>query len=151
MLIGNNHNEAGIVSGFALMAVDAAKGQKNLPKVAEQAISLVNWLKDGTGFMVDTVRKILHFVEDGVFNCPAASAAAARARAGVPVWRYRYMGTFENTLIAGQGAYHLAEVPIVMGTSGRKSKDQPNTPDQDETIKNVMTAWAAFAKDPDHG
>jgi carboxylesterase type B len=152
MIIGNNNNEAGVVSGFALTAVEIIK--KNLqpiPDIVKIVIDSIEWLRDGTGIVVDSVRGILHFMEDGVFNCPAGTAAAARAKFNVPVWRYRYMGTFENTLISGQGAYHLSEIPIVLGTVERKKTAARNSPEQEQTIKNTMSAWAAFAKDPEHG
>src|ERR1700753_3861170 len=132
MLVGSNDNEAGIVSGFALAAVDyAKKNMQPLSNNVKQAISLVEWMRDGTGMAIDAVRGILHFIEDGVFNCPAATAAAARAKFNVPVWRYRYMGRFDNTLISGQGAYHLSEVPIVLGTAERKKTAGKNSAEEE--------------------
>jgi carboxylesterase type B len=132
------------------MGADYAKTVKNLPPIATGAVSLINWMKDGTGAFVDGVRKFLHFIEDGVFDCPANSAAAARTKAGVPAWRYRYMGRFNDSLIGGQGAYHLSEVPIVMGTVSRK-RGGASTEAENQLIKSTMTAWSSFAKDPTHG
>jgi carboxylesterase type B len=39
---------------------------------------------------------------------------------------------------------------MVMGTTERKLGAK-NTPDQEELSKNIMTAWAAFSKDPKDG
>jgi hypothetical protein len=50
-----------------------------------------------------------------------------------------------------QGAYHSSDVPIVFGTTELKPGASKNTPEQDKYIKNVMTAWATFAKDPEKG
>jgi cholinesterase len=132
------------------MGADYAKTLKNPAPIVTGAISLINWFKEGTGSMVDFARKFLHFIEDGVFDCPANSAAAARTKAGVPAWRYRYMGRFNDSLIGGQGAYHLSEVPIVLGTASRR-RGSVTSAEENQLIKNTMTAWSTFAKDPSQG
>jgi carboxylesterase type B len=153
MLTGSNDNEAGIVSGFVLAAVKWAKAQPadKLPKEAQSLFKLIDWFRDGDDFLINSIRGVLHFIEDGVFNCPASTAAAARARAGVPVWRYRFMARYPNTLLEGQGAYHVGDVPIVMGATERKPTASKNTAEEEQMIKNTMTAWASFAKDPENG
>ncbi|KIW00240.1 uncharacterized protein PV09_08132 [Verruconis gallopava] len=87
----------------------------------------------------------------GVFNCPAATAAKARHDAGVPVWRAYFMGQWNNTNLGGLGAYHVSDVPLVMGATERKEGATPDEPEETLMIKNVMNAWAAFAKDPENG
>jgi carboxylesterase type B len=149
-MTGAMDNEAGIISGLVLFGTDALKKLPNLPDAAASVISAVDWLKDGKDMIVDGVRSVLHFVEDGVFNCPAAGAAAARVAAGVPTWRYRMMATYDNSNLHGVGAFHSSDVPIVLGTTERR-KGSKNTDEENKMIKNTMTAWAAFAKDPAHG
>jgi len=85
------------------------------------------------------------------FNCPARSAAQARADAGVPVWRYRYFGEFPNTRLSinpPSGAWHGSELPIVWGTSAYAS-GRPNTAAETSISNYMRGAWAAFAKDPE--
>jgi carboxylesterase type B len=149
-MTGGMDNEAGLISGMVLIATDTLKKIPNLPSAATSVISAVDWLKDGADIIVDSVRKVLHLMEDGVFNCPAAGAAAARVAAGVPTWRYRMMAAYENSNLHGVGAFHSSDVPIVLGTTERR-KGPKNTAEEDKMVKNTMTAWAAFAKDPAHG
>lgn len=61
------------------------------------------------------------------------------------------MGVWKNTNIGGWGAYHVSDVPLIMGTTQRKQNTTPDEPEQAILIKNVMTAFAAFVKDPDNG
>jgi carboxylesterase type B len=148
-------NESGIVSGIVLIAKNIIKeNSASLPAlgqlVASGAVSGIDYLANGSDFIVNAVRDVLRFIEDGVFACPASTAAAARVDAKVPVWRYRFFHKFDNLLLGGQGAFHVGDVPIVMGTSERKIGAK-NVDEQTLLIKNVMTAWATFAKDPEEG
>ncbi|RDI81710.1 hypothetical protein Vi05172_g8488 [Venturia inaequalis] len=89
------------------------------------------------------------------FTCVALKSAKARVDHKVPIWRYRFFGDFENNRhFAGEGAYHGSELPLVFGTP--KAKEKINAPSTDtaveaELTKTMMTAWAAFAKDPENG
>jgi carboxylesterase type B len=155
MLLGNNDNEAGLVAGFALVISKFLKANPNVfgasgSSVVNIATGAIDYLKDGKGFIPDSIRSFFHFIEDGIFNCPANTAAEARFKAKVPVWRYRYFGSWDNMAISGVGAYHVAEVPMVMGTTERKLGAK-NTPEQNEVTKSIMGAWSAFAKDPVEG
>jgi carboxylesterase type B len=86
------------------------------------------------------------------FTCPSAEAAGGRVKNGVPTWRYRYMGVWPNTALApGMGAYHSSEIPMVFGATERKPNSTSDTPEQAKLSKNMMHAWAEFAKDPDNG
>ncbi|KAF2663881.1 alpha/beta-hydrolase [Microthyrium microscopicum] len=83
--------------------------------------------------------------------CGTAPGAAARRAAGVPAWRYRWFGEWPNLEIYPQiGAYHSMDVPLVFGATERTS-NVPDTPEEAAFVKNIMTAWATFAKDPEHG
>jgi hypothetical protein len=84
-------------------------------------------------------------------SCGPAVGATARSKAGVPAWRYRWFGEWPNLEIyPGIGAYHSMDCPIVFGATERTSKI-PDTPEEAKFVKNMMTAWATFAKDPEHG
>lgn len=86
------------------------------------------------------------------FSCPAGFTAEARSRAGVPVWRYRYMSVWPNTaLVPGMGAYHTSEIPLVFGTSELKPNATEDLPEEAALSKNMRHAWATFAKDPQNG
>jgi cholinesterase len=155
MLIGSNDNEGGLITGIASILHKVIKANNDsipadLKKLTNGAVQGIEYVA-GSGVIPGFVRGFLHFIEEGVFNCPASKAADARKEAGVPVWRYRMFSAFENDLLGGVGAFHVSDVPIVMGTSERKPGGAKNTAEQDKLIKNVMTAWATFAKDPEGG
>lgn len=91
----------------------------------------------------------------GVFQCPAANAARARADAGVPVWRYLYAGEWPNQQLGAccpgiKGAWHGAEIALVFGSTELKGKG--NDTDAEKALARKMRdAWAGFAKDPEKG
>lgn len=152
MLVGNMDKEGNIVVGGLYAGLSIAK---KLPGIAAIGGSYLESAANSFGSAQDivstTLKFFLRFVEDSIFNCPAGTAAAARAAHGVPVWRYRMMGVWDNELLGGYGAYHLADVPIVMGTTMRKATATPNDPEEEKLINVTMTAWATFAKDPENG
>jgi hypothetical protein len=85
-------------------------------------------------------------------SCGSLSAANVRKAAGVKSWRYRYMGIFNNTALGpSTGAFHNAEIPMIFGTTDGKAGSAKDTPEQAKLMKNMMRAWAGFAKDPDSG
>jgi cholinesterase len=84
-------------------------------------------------------------------SCGPGNVAADRRKAGIPAWRYRMFGQWPNLeMYPGMASYHSMDVPFVFGATERTSAI-PSTPDQLQLEKNVMTAWATFAKDPEHG
>ncbi|KAF2737760.1 cholinesterase precursor [Polyplosphaeria fusca] len=93
------------------------------------------------------------------FTCPTGYSTKYRIQYGVPTWRYRYHGDWDNLRLyngtaglgpRGSGAYHGCDVEMVFGTaedvSGLKS-----TSAEGATSKYMMGAWAAFARDSMNG
>ncbi|KAJ7226989.1 Alpha/Beta hydrolase protein [Mycena pura] len=81
------------------------------------------------------------------FTCATSRTAAFRAAAGVPTWRYRYFGDWDNLrLYPGSGAYHASELPMLFGTA-RDTAGSP-TGCVERVSEMVMSAWAVFAGDP---
>lgn len=89
------------------------------------------------------------------FTCATGTEAAARAKAGVPIWRYRYFGDWANLrLYPGSGAYHGVDLHMIFG--GIKDIVGPGLPNsvvEEWTMKysSMMRAWAAFVNDPAKG
>jgi cholinesterase len=89
---------------------------------------------------------------DSMVGCSSGGAVSARRKQGIPSWRYLYMAEFPNQAIYPNiGAYHSIDCPTVFGSIERNTRVGKNTPEQDQFIKNVMMAWASFAKDPEKG
>lgn len=93
------------------------------------------------------------------FTCPNAYTAKYRAQYGVPTWRYRYFGDWDNLQLYnstaglgpnGSGAYHGADLNMVFGTAEDVSGLR-NMLEEDATSKYMMGAWAAFARDSRRG
>ncbi|KAF9693294.1 hypothetical protein EKO04_008897 [Ascochyta lentis] len=84
-----------------------------------------------------------------IATCPGAQGALARKNFGVPVWRARYFGEWPNlNPFSWLRAYHSSDIPMVFGTADLLG---PNTPAEIETSRYMQSAWAVFAKDPQHG
>lgn len=87
----------------------------------------------------------------GSFTCPTAVEAANRARFGVPTFRFRYFGDWDNLrLHPGSGAYHGSDINMIIGNSEEVSGLPPSS-EQVQLTKVMMKAWASFADDPVHG
>ncbi len=93
------------------------------------------------------------------FSCPTAYATNNRVQHGVPTWRYRYYGDWDNLRLyngtaglgpKGSGAYHGCDLNMVFGTAEDVS-GITNSPAEDATIKYIQGAWAAFARDSNIG
>ncbi|KAF2196976.1 cholinesterase precursor [Delitschia confertaspora ATCC 74209] len=98
------------------------------------------------------------FVERG-FTCPNKYSTKARVDAGVPTWRYRYHGDWDNLRLydseaglgsRGSGAYHGSELGMVFGTA-QDISGQQNIAEEEATSRYMMGAWAAFARDSRKG
>jgi carboxylesterase type B len=90
------------------------------------------------------------------FTCPNAYTTNYRVQHGVPTWRYRYFGDWDNVRLyngsaglgsKGSAAYHGVDLNMVFGTAEDVSGLQ-NTPSENATSRYMMGAWAAFARDP---
>jgi len=88
---------------------------------------------------------VAEFATSVGFGCPANDAAQYRARNNVPVWRYRYYGSF-----TGLGAGHAAELPVLFGTV-LLLRPEGVTPREAAFIKYFQSVWAAFAVAPSTG
>ncbi|KAF2405046.1 alpha/beta-hydrolase [Trichodelitschia bisporula] len=80
-------------------------------------------------------------------NCLTKGTAGARAKAGVPTWRYIYQAEWPNADIGKKGAYHAADIPLWFGTTERFTH-VADTAEEKVLIQKMMGAWAGFAKDP---
>jgi cholinesterase len=100
-------------------------------------------------------------IANGAFSCPSGTAAQARTNAGVKAYRYLYAGEWPNQEIAPKaGAWHGSEIGMVFGSVEYQQQffgdmigqriSYPNTEAQKVLEKKMMSAWAAFAKDPDN-
>ena len=82
-------------------------------------------------------------------TCPDARGAAARAKYNVPVWRTHYFGEWRNlNPLSWLGAYHSSDIPMIFGTSDLRG---PDIDLEKATSNYYQSAWAAFARDPEHG
>ncbi|KAK7911917.1 hypothetical protein PG985_014398 [Apiospora marii] len=97
--------------------------------------------------------------DERAFACPSAYTAGYRARYGVPTWRYRYFGDWDNLRLysstaglgsRGSGAYHGSEIEMVFGTAQDVSGLESSCKEA-ATSRYMMGAWAAFARDPERG
>jgi cholinesterase len=120
LLIGNTYNEAGLFKVFA--------------KAGGDNISEIDW----------------SLFNQGIFQCPTATAANYRFNNGVDVFRYLYFGDFPNLALTRNppsGAYHTADIPIVFDTAANASGVADTY--QETLVENALQSiWAEFAKDP---
>ncbi|KEQ80927.1 carboxylesterase [Aureobasidium pullulans EXF-150] len=85
------------------------------------------------------------------FTCPTGTETANRAKYGVPSWRYRNFGEWDNLrLYPDSRAYHGTDITMIFGTAEDVS-GVPNSPAENEVSRYMMRAWAAFARDPSQG
>lgn len=91
------------------------------------------------------------------FTCPTKYATEARVHAGVPTWRYRYNGNWENLRLypaydgyPDSGAYHGSDLDQLFGTSYDITGENSTLPEL-ATSAYIQGAWAAFARDPAAG
>ena len=103
----------------------------------------------GAGTVLTDAQWDTFILED--FTCPIASEMRNRTKAGVPAWRFRYFGDWDNLkLYPGSGAYHGSDLEMVFGASQDVTGLPESTPEMQ--MQNLfMKAWAAFAEDPVNG
>jgi len=88
---------------------------------------------------------VAEFATSVGFGCPANDAAQYRVSHNVPVWRYRYYGSF-----TGLGAGHAAELPVLFGTV-LLLRPEGVTPREVAFIQYFQSVWTAFAVAPSTG
>lgn len=126
MMIGNTDYEAGV--GSPLTVAELGSG-----------------LPDATAY------SLLESATNTGFSCPAAQRTIWNLAAGLPTWRYRWMG-FPNNLVISieppSGAYHAVELGTIFDTA---KLGAPDSADDAASGNYYRGAWAAFAKDPVNG
>ena len=76
---------------------------------------------------------------DTMMVCASNTAAQLRVKQGVPVWRYRYMGVWENTSVGpNTGAYHSSDVPVVFGTTELRVGVPKDSPEEAKVVKGMV-------------
>jgi len=74
-----------------------------------------------------------------------------RAKAGVPIWRFRYFGDWDNLrLYPTSGAYHGSDLEMIFGASEDVSGLPESAPEM-EMQALMQRTWAVFADDPVKG
>jgi hypothetical protein len=90
-------------------------------------------------------------ITDFVFHCPAATLSKDIAAAGIPIWRYRYMGAFPSvSAYPWIKAAHGQELPMVFGSLRTLQFQEPQEAEI-KAMRLMMKAWVAFAKKPETG
>lgn len=87
------------------------------------------------------------------FTCPTSTESDNHALHGVPTWRFRYFGDWDNLRLytnPSSGAYHGSDLEMVLGVSQDVSGLPESGPEM-QLQANMMRAWAAFADDPVNG
>lgn len=89
-----------------------------------------------------------------LFTCGSSNRALASVINKVPTWRYRFFGELAGlkiTTVPDSGAYHGSDVPIIFGTDQELQNKIKRSEKEDALVAYLRGAWAAFAKDPEHG
>ncbi|KAH7198538.1 Alpha/Beta hydrolase protein [Fusarium flagelliforme] len=86
---------------------------------------------------------------DDTFHCPAHYETIVRSSAGVNTWRYMYSPNFTNIMPGGEGAFHSAELPLIMGTHDEAREKSSEF--EYEVSHAMQDCWLAFAQDPSAG
>ena len=170
LLLGTNEYEGSLfVAPYIQSAIDA-DGKVNTTMLAS-TIESFGILPDAISGVVKPfldslllispshlLKSLSTIVTSLIFKCPAKEMAHAHLYASdMPVYRYLYSATFENTQqghliplldITNIGAYHSAEIPIVFGTYSVYDSISPSTEDQKALSRVMQTHWAGFAKNP---
>lgn len=83
------------------------------------------------------------------YTCPAGRRANVSLAAGVPTWRYRYFGDFDNTRLAAfAGTWHTSELLALFGVT---AQSVPSTERQLDVFEYIRGAWGAFLWDSERG
>ncbi|KLO95281.1 related to esterase [Fusarium fujikuroi] len=110
-----------------------------------------NWdAKAGVNRMLSNILTIT------LFNCNIALESSYRALNSVPIWRYRYMGVFpEVTPYSWLRAYHIADVPMLLGSQDAITAHYTSSPSEKRHYRNAAQIFrgifASFIRDPFNG
>ncbi|KAM0206038.1 hypothetical protein ACHAQI_008529 [Fusarium lateritium] len=85
-------------------------------------------------------------VADSTFSCPAHYETALRSSKGAKTWRYMYSANYTNIMPGGEGAFHSAELPLIMGTHDEARGK--STKFEYEVSHAMQDYWLAFAQNP---
>jgi cholinesterase len=97
---------------------------------------------------------------DAEFTCTSAHVSNSRATAGVPVWRYRFFGGGPAEpgaagglagMAAAAQSFHGSELSYMFGGVQASSLLSRPSPQKTAVSNEMMSVWAAFAKDPAKG
>jgi carboxylesterase type B len=81
---------------------------------------------------------------DSMMGCGSAGATNVRIKAGVPAWRYRYMGIWNNTSLGpGTGAYHSGEIPVVFGTTELRTGNVKDSSEEAKVVKGKQRIYSS--------
>ncbi|KAF6831437.1 chlorogenic acid esterase precursor [Colletotrichum plurivorum] len=86
---------------------------------------------------------------DNLFGCPAHYETGLRSIIGLRSFRYMYSSNFTNIMPGGQGAFHSAELPLIMGTHDIAREN--STSFEYEVSDAMQDLWLAFIEDPENG
>ncbi|AEO64622.1 uncharacterized protein THITE_2041205 [Thermothielavioides terrestris NRRL 8126] len=87
-----------------------------------------------------------------IFACLASNTTRARARLGLPTYRYQYAGNFSSvTPLPWMGAYHASDVPMLFGTYATLGDTAEVTAFQREVAEAMQDYVLAFMEDPKNG
>lgn len=96
------------------------------------------------------------FNERGL-TCPTKYASDFSVVHGVPTWRYRYMGDFDNLRLyeawgdyPDRGSNSVVDLNELFGTAYDVS-GEASTAEQERFSRYMQGAWAAFTRDPKRG
>ncbi|KAF4333754.1 chlorogenic acid esterase precursor [Fusarium beomiforme] len=86
---------------------------------------------------------------DNLFGCPAHYETALRSETNAKTWRYMYSSNFTNIMPGGEGAFHVAELPLIFGTHDiARTKSGPF---EFKVSHAMQDYWLAFIQDPSAG
>jgi carboxylesterase type B len=125
-------------------------GYANIPMLmgtnAQEGTSFVPFSVNGTGI----TPALLETKTLEIFQCWFANTTAYRESSNRTTYRYFYSGNFSNISPSSwEGAYHFAEIPLVMGTH---NEFRHNSTEFEYALSHKMQdLWLAFAKDPYNG
>ncbi|KAG9645359.1 acetylcholinesterase, partial [Aureobasidium melanogenum] len=127
-------------SNYTQRAIDGF--QAELPAIiggnAQDGVPFAPYNPSGVNTTVALYENLVNFF------CPQTQTIKSRQLAGLPTYRYYYHGNFSNISPRGwEGAYHCAELPMIMGT--HNNYRGAGSALEDATSIAMQDAYLAFA------